>query len=52
MRGILNLAALIVMGVMLADLVIPSHVQGTNALFNGIGGLWKTSINGLLGSTT
>lgn len=52
MRGVLNLAALIVMGVMLADLVIPSHVQGTNALFNGIGGLWKTSINGLLGSTT
>lgn len=52
MRGVLNLAALIVMGVMLADLVIPSHVQGTNALFNGIGGLWKTSVNGLLGSTT
>lgn len=51
MRGVLNLAALIVMGVMLADLVIPSHVQGTNALFNGIGGLWKTSVNGLLGTT-
>jgi len=51
MRGVLNLAMLIVLGVMLADLVIPSHVQGTNALFNGIGGLWKTSINGLLGST-
>ncbi len=51
MRGLLNLAVLVVMGVMLADLVIPSHVQGTNALFNGIGGLWKTSVNGLLGQT-
>lgn len=51
MRGVLNLAVLIVMGVMLADLVLPSHVQGTNALFNGLGSLWKTSINGLLGQT-
>lgn len=52
MRGVLNLAVLIIMGVMLADLVLPSHVSGTNALFNGIGGLWKTSINGMLGSTS
>jgi hypothetical protein len=51
MRGFLNLAVLIVLGVMLADLVLPSHVGGTNALFNGVGGLWKTSINGLLGQT-
>jgi len=51
MRGFFNLAVLIVMGVMLADLVIPSHVSGTNALFNGVGGLWKTSINGMLGQT-
>lgn len=52
MRGVLNLAVLIIMGVMLADLVLPSHVGGTNALFNGIGGLWKTSINGLLGQSS
>jgi hypothetical protein len=51
MRALFNLAVLIVMGVMLADLVIPSHVGGTNALFNGVGGLWKTSINGMLGQT-
>jgi hypothetical protein len=51
-RGFLNLAVLVVMGVMLADLVLPSHVSGTNALFNGVGGLWKTSINGLLGQTS
>jgi hypothetical protein len=52
MRGVLNLAVLIVMGIMLADLVIPAHVQGTNAIFNGLGGLWKTSVHGLLGSTS
>lgn len=52
MRGILNLAVLIVILVAVADLVIPAHVQGTNALFNGLGGLWKMSINGLLGSTS
>lgn len=52
MRGILNLAVLIVMGVALADLVVPGHVEGTKALFNGMGGLWKTSINGLLGHTS
>lgn len=51
MRGFLNVVVLIVMGVMLADLVLPSHVAGTNALFSGLGGLWKTSVNGLLGQT-
>jgi hypothetical protein len=47
MRGILNLAVVIVGGVMLADLV--ANAAGTTALFNGVGGLWKVSINGLLG---
>lgn len=50
MRGVLNLGMVIVVGVGVADLVI--HAAGTTALFNGLGGLWKTSINGLLGSTT
>jgi hypothetical protein len=50
MRGILNLATVIVGGVMLADLVANS--QGTTALFNGIGSLWSTSINGLLGKAS
>jgi hypothetical protein len=50
MRGILNLAVTIVGGVMLADLV--AHSDGTTALFNGVGSLWKTSINGLLGQTS
>ncbi len=47
MRGILNLAVVIVGGVMLANLV--ANATGTTALFNGVGGLWKISINGLLG---
>lgn len=47
MRGILNLAVVIVGGVMLANLV--ANAAGTTALFDGVGGLWKVSINGLLG---
>ena len=50
MRGILNLAVIVSGGVMLADLVI--HPQGTKALFDGIAGLWKTSVNGMLGQTS
>lgn len=50
MRGILNLGMAIVVGVGVADLVI--HASGTKALFDGIGGLWKTSVNGLLGSAS
>lgn len=50
MRGILSLATVIIGGVMLADLV--THQAGTTALFNGIGNLWKTSINGVLGQTS
>lgn len=50
MRGFLNVVVLIVMGVMLADLV--AHKDGTAAVFSGVGSLWKTSINGLLGQPT
>lgn len=50
MRGVLNLAVIIAGGVMLADLVI--HPSGTKTLFDGIGNLWKMSINGMLGSTS
>lgn len=50
MRGILNLAVVIVGGVMLADLVANS--SGTTALFNGVGSIWQMSINGLLGKSS
>lgn len=52
MRGFLNLAVLIVFGVMLAGMIMPKNVPGTTALFNGMGNLWKMSINGLLGQTS
>lgn len=50
MHGILALATVIIGGVMLADLV--THQAGTKALFDGVGALWKTSVNGVLGQTS
>lgn len=47
---IINLAVVVVGGVILANMIV--HASGTKAFFDGVGGLWKTSINGLLGSTT
>lgn len=49
MGQLFNLLALIVGGVILADMIV--HASGTTAFFNGIGSLWTTSINGLLGQT-
>lgn len=48
--GVLELAALIVIGVILANMI--AHAQGTQAFFNGLGGLWGKSINGLLGKAS
>lgn len=50
MRGLLNLAMVVVVAAGVADLVI--HASGTKALFDGLGGIWKTSINGVLGATS
>lgn len=47
---LISLFALIAIGVVIANMIHNS--QGTTAFFNGIGGLWGRSINGLLGSTT
>lgn len=41
---------LIVGGVMLANAI--AHPEGTKALADGVGTLWKTSVNGLLGKTS
>ena len=43
----LNLGMLIIIGVILANMI--ANAAGTKAFFNGLGGLWGTSINGLLG---
>jgi hypothetical protein len=47
---IINLGALIVIGVILANMI--AHAAGTKAFFDGLGGLWGKSINGLLGKTS
>lgn len=48
-QKIINLFVIVAVGVMLADLV--GNANGTTALFNGLGGLWSSSINGMLGKT-
>jgi len=49
-QKLISLAVIVAGGVMLADLV--THSTGTTALFNGLGGLWATSVQGMLGNTT
>lgn len=49
-QKIINVFVMIVIGVMLADLV--SNSAGTTALFNGLGSIWKTGVNGMLGKTS
>ena len=44
---IFSLAALIVGGIIVADILI--HPTGTTAASNGINKLWGTSVSGLLG---
>lgn len=43
----IQLAVLIVIGVIIANMI--ANAQGTKTFFNGLGGLWGMSINGLLG---
>jgi hypothetical protein len=45
--AVIQLGVLIVIGVILANMIANS--AGTTSFFNGLGGLWGTSINGLLG---
>lgn len=47
---VIQLAVFIVIGVIIANMI--THASGTRAFFNGLGGLWGKSINGLLGKTS
>lgn len=47
MYALINLGIVIVIGVVLAMMI--KNFQGTRTFFNGLGKLWGTSINGLLG---
>jgi hypothetical protein len=46
----IQLGALIIIGVILGNMI--RNATGTKAFFNGLGGLWGMSINGLLGTPT
>lgn len=50
--GIITLLFLIVIGVIIADILQPKNLGGTQAVITGLGGWWKSSMNGLLGQTT
>lgn len=45
---VMNLFVIMAVGVIIADLV--SNYQGTTALFSGMGNLWATGVNGMLGT--
>lgn len=47
MKGVLNLFVLALIGGMLANAI--AKPEGTKALFNGVSGLWKIGMNGVLG---
>jgi hypothetical protein len=49
---ITNLFVLMAVGVILADMIQPAHVQGTKDLFNGVAKLWSIGVNGMLGKTS
>jgi hypothetical protein len=44
---VVNLFVIMAFGVMLADMV--ANGQGTTSLFNGLAGMWKIGVNGMLG---
>jgi hypothetical protein len=46
---VINLFVIVAAGVILADMI--ANAKGTTALFNGLGGIWKTSVNGMLGKS-
>jgi len=50
MSGIIGLATLIIGGVIVADIL--THPAGTAAASTGVGNLWSSSLNGLLGQTS
>jgi hypothetical protein len=44
---VINLFVIMAIGVIIAELVTKS--QGTATLLNGMSGLWRTGVNGMLG---
>jgi predicted membrane chloride channel (bestrophin family) len=48
---VFDLAGLIVVGVIVANLLLPRNNAGLKTVINGVQGIWGQSINGLLGQT-
>lgn len=48
--GIIAVIFLIVVGVMAANII--ANPKGTKVVFDGVTGLWKVSVNGLLAKTS
>jgi len=44
---VINVLVIIAVGVIIADMV--ANASGTKALFDGMSGIWKTGVNGMLG---
>ena len=42
-----NIFVIMAIGIILADMV--ANANGTKSLFDGMGGIWKTGVNGMLG---
>jgi hypothetical protein len=52
MSAVVNLLVIIAVGVIIADMIMPSHVGGTTQLFKSTSNIWTTSVNGMLGKTS
>lgn len=48
--GIIAVIFLIVVGVIIANALV--NYKGTKVVFDGLSGLWQTSVNGLLGQAS
>ena len=44
---VVNIFVIMAVGVIIADMV--ANATGTQALFSGMGDIWKTGVNGMLG---
>jgi hypothetical protein len=44
---VLNIFVIMAIGIIIADMV--ANAAGTKSLFDGMGGIWKAGVNGMLG---
>lgn len=49
---VMNVIVIILVGVIIADMIAPSHLQGTVCLFKNVSSIWATSVNAMLGKPT